>query len=365
MKRVAIIGLGAVTRNIHLPAYTALGDRVAVIGGCDPDATARAAATQRGMAAVFADPREMIERVKPDIVAVCSPPDLHREHAELALAAGCHVFCEKPLASTLDDVDAIIVAAERSGRLLVVNNQFPAMRIHRAARDRIGSADFGRLLYLHVWHTMQPTAHTEAGWRGAMHRRLGLEFGIHVLDLVRFFFGATPSRILAHMPRPDAKVAWDAINLVAVDFADGRAASLVLDRLSKGPERYLDIRLDGEHGAIHTSIGGQLRASFGLRTKERRPFIDLRFAGGGRAVLEHGTRSRVIATDGQNPFASATARHFGDFLDALDAGTLPPASARDNRESLALVFAAYRSAEEGRGVDVATFSPPPSTTSTP
>jgi predicted dehydrogenase len=357
--KLAIIGLGAVTRNIHLPACKALGGRITVVGGSDPDADARATATRLGVPAVFADAGEMIARIRPDMVAICSPPDLHRQHAELALSAECHVFCEKPLASTLEDADAIVIAGERHGRQVVVNNQFPAMRIHQAARARIDSPSFGKLLYLHAWHTMRPTAHTEAGWRGTMSRRLGMEFGIHVLDLVRFFFGATPTRLQAHMPRPDPGVGWDAINLVAMDFADGRAASVVLDRLSKGRERYLDMRLDGERAAIHTSIGGQVRAAFGMHTRERRPFIDVRFVGGGRAVLEDGNRSEVIATDGQNPFASATAVHLGAFLDALAAGTVPPATARDNRNSLALVFAAYRSAEDGRSVDVASFSPPP------
>jgi len=192
-----------------------------------------------------------------------------------------------------------------------------------------------------------------------MRQRLGLEFGIHVFDLVRYFFRATPVRLLAHMPRPDPTVAWDPISMVAMDFADGRAASFVLDRLSKGAERYLDIRLDGERAAIHTSIGGQVRAALGLHTRERRLFADFRFVGGGRAVVQQGTRSRLIATDGQNPFASATATHFADFLEALGTGSVPPASARDNRESLALVFAAYRSAELGRSVDLVTAGPPP------
>ena len=358
VKRIAIIGLGAATRNIHLPAYARLGTRVRVVGGSDPDQAARLAVSRMGVGETSADAAELLERVRPDIVCVCSPPELHRAHAELALAAGCHVFCEKPLATTLEDADAIVSAAERSGRQVVVNNEFPAMRIHRAAKAQIGSPEFGRLLYLHAWHTNRPTEHTEAGWRSRMHNRLGLEFGIHVFDLVRYFFEATPSRVLAHMPQPDASVSWDAITVVAMDFDDGRAASFVLDRLSKGPERYLDIRLDGERAAMHTSIGGQLQASFGLHTRDRRPFADIRVAGGGRAVLEQGSRSRVLATDGTNPFASATATHFADFLDAIDRGAVAPASVRDNRDSLSLVFAATRSAEEGRSVDVSASARP-------
>ncbi len=356
MTRIAFIGLGAAVQNIHLPAYRRLRARVTVVGGCDPDPSARAAAERRGIA-VFSDSLEMLERTTPDIVAVVSPPALHRMHTELALAAGCHVFCEKPLAESLEDADAIVHAATAAGRQVVVNNEFPAMRIHRAAHAAIGTPEFGQLRYLHAWHTNRPTAHTEAGWRGAMHQRLGLEFGIHVFDLVRYFFGATPSRVLAHIPRPDPSVSWDAIQVVALDFADGRAASFVLDRISRGPERYLDIRLDGDHAAVHTSIGGQMRAAFGLKTRTRQPFLVLRVVGGGRATLQEGERERLLATDGLNPFASATAVHFSDFLDALERGTRAPATADDNRHSLALVFAAQQSAEEGRPVDV----PPPAT----
>src|SRR5207247_1299316 len=152
-----------------------------------------------------------------------------------------HVFCEKPLAESLGDADAMIAAAAAANRLVVVNSEFPAMTIHRAARDLIDSPEFGRLRYLHAWHTMHPTPITEAGWRAGMSRRLGLEFGIHVFDLVRFFFGADPTRVLAHLPSPDPAIRWDPVNLVALDFADGRAASFVLDRLSRGAERYLDI----------------------------------------------------------------------------------------------------------------------------
>jgi predicted dehydrogenase len=95
-----------------------------------------------------------------------------------------------------------------------------------------------------------------------------------------------------------------------------------------------------------------MRAAVGMHTRERRPFLDVRLGGGAQAVIEDGVRSRVLDKDGRNPFASATATHFGDFLDALDKGTAPPAAVADNRRSLALVFAAVRSAEEGRAVDV-------------
>ena len=356
MTRVAVIGLGAATNNIHLPALRLLGSRVQVVAGCDPDPAARErASTKWRIPRVFADPAEMLGAVESDWVIVVTPPAMHREHAEQALAAGRHVFCEKPLAESLADADAMIAAARTAGRRLVVNNQFPFMACHQAARAQIDSAEFGRLLFLHASHTMLPSPLTEAGWRGALERRVGFEFGIHVVDLVRYFFRDDPVRLYASMPRPDPRVRSDAINLMALDFADGRSASIVLDRLSKGPERYLDMRLDGEHAVVHTSLGGRAELSLGLVARERRPFARLRLAGGAEAVLQKGSRERVIGRDGLDLFAAATARHFGNVLDAVENGRTPPADASDNRRSLALVLAAYDSAEARMPVDLAPY----------
>jgi len=354
--RVAIIGLGAVTRNLHLPAYYQLRDRVSVVAGCDISSSAREIVGGKwGVMEVYDDPREMIEKTKPDVVSVCTPPSLHHEHALIALDYGCHVFCEKPLAENLPQADEMIRTAEATNRYLVVNSQFPSMNIHRAAKELIGSNQFGRLLFLHAWQTFRPTEITEAGWRGKIQRRLCFEFGVHVFELIRFFFEDNPTKIFAHMPNPTLDTQSEAINVISVEFSDGRAASIVLDRLSKGPERYLDMRLDGEFASICTSIGGELLFEAGMHTRERRPFLDFTLVKGGKAVLQNGNKSRIIAKDGINPFASATAAHFRNFIEAIQNGGKPPATARDNRNTLALAFAAYDSAEIGRAIDTGDY----------
>jgi predicted dehydrogenase len=349
---VAIVGLGSVVRHIHMPVYLQLAKSVRVVAGCDPDRGAREFAANKWRLPVFESAREMIEKTKPDVVAVCTPPWLHREHVSLALELGCHVFCEKPLADSLADADAMIQASEKAKRIVVINNQFPYMNIHLAAKKLIGSPEFGDLLYLHVWHTMRTNAVTEAGWRGELSRRLCFEFGVHVFELARFFFEDNPVRLLAHMPNPRGLANCDVINVIAIEFADGRGASLVLDRLSRGPDRYLDMRLDGEAAIVHTSIGGEVRFQAGIHTKERRPFLELNFVQGGKAVLQNGSRSKVIAKDGINPFNNAMVHHFANFLQAIQDGSNPPGNIRDNRNTLALVMAAYDSAASGKWVDM-------------
>ncbi len=352
MKSVAILGLGAVVRHIHMPAYAQLRDRIRVVGGCDANHAAQERARAQWGFPVFDDAREMIEATRPDIVAVCTPPWLHLEHVRLALEHGCHVFCEKPLADDLSQADQMVKASEQARRLVVVNNQLPCMKIHQAAKKEIGSRNFGELLYLHAWHTMRTNETTEAGWRGELSRRLGFEFGIHVLDLVRYFFDAEPARLVAHMPNPQGRARCDVVNAINIEFRDGRGASIVLDRLSRGPEHYLDMRLDGELASVHTSIGGRVRLEAGIHTRDRRPFLDFTFVKGGRAVLEDGNRSKLLAKDGINPFGDATARHFASFLDAIENGGMPRGDIRDNRNSLALVMAVYESAASGQWIEM-------------
>src|SRR5262249_21618420 len=148
------------------------------------------------------------------IVAVCTPPALHHEQVLLALEYGCHVFCEKPLAETLCQGDEIIRASDRAKRLVVVNNQFPCMNIYSSSKALIGSPAFGRLLFLHAWQTFHPTERTEAGWRGSLERRLCFEFGVHVFELIRFFFEDTPVKIFAHMPNPKPETQSEAVNVL-------------------------------------------------------------------------------------------------------------------------------------------------------
>ena len=355
MIRLGIVGLGAVTRNVHLPAYRKLGTKISLVGACDVQEHARAGFAKVGPSVpVFSDIDQMLQTTKPDIVSICTPPFLHFSQCLAALKKGCHVFCEKPMVETLAEADDIISAAETAKRQVVVNSQFPFMKIHAAAKAYLRRPDFGRLLFLHASQTFRPTPATEATWRGKMARRLGFEFGVHAFELVRFFFEEDPVRIIGHMPNPTDQKS-DVLNIVTIEFPGGRAASNLLDSLCKGPERYLDLRLDGEFATITTSIGGELAIEAGLHARERRPYFAFRFVKGGKAVWHDGNRSRILAKEGINPFANATALHLQNFIDALAQDKTPAGTASDHRKTLALIFAAYDSAAAGCSMELAPY----------
>src|SRR5947208_638611 len=111
---IGVVGLGF--GRAHIPAFQANGCRVVAV--CQRDVVgAKAVADRYGVPHVFERWEEMLERAKPELVVIATPPHLHRAIAVRALASGAHVLCEKPLAMTRAEAEAMMDAARRAGRV--------------------------------------------------------------------------------------------------------------------------------------------------------------------------------------------------------------------------------------------------------
>ena len=133
--RAGIIGGGWIAR-VHVPAIDA-APGVELVAACDIDADrAEAIAGPRG-ARAYARWEEMLEREDLDVLWVCPPPLHHRAPVEAALAAGVHVYLEKPIARTLADADAIVAAAEASPAVCAVGYQWHASELLEEAREAL------------------------------------------------------------------------------------------------------------------------------------------------------------------------------------------------------------------------------------
>ncbi len=338
---IAVIGLGAAARNIHLPAIKKIG-ALNVVGGVDPVANPGDFPFP-----VHRTTEALWTAVKPQIVAIVTPPDSHYALIREALDHGAHVFCEKPFVLTLDEGHAVIAASAEAGRHVVVNNEFRFMNVHEAARAQIGTLGFGELLFVSMHQTFHVTADTEKGWRGESKQRTCFEFGTHALDLARFFFGEEPWAISARMPRPGRPDGPDYLNLIQLEFSGDRVAHITLDRLSRGPHRYLDIRLDGSEAAVETRLGGQAQVALGIRGGSKRPYAQVDFAPSAAAHLMRGDSRRKLATDPLDLFPHSTGKLLGEMVAAIRSGTVPPCVAADNIHTLNLMLEAYASSEDG------------------
>lgn len=339
--RVAIAGLGRAARNIHLPALRKVPN-VEIVGGYDT-----AGGGERLGVNAFESIDSMLLQTRPDMLVVATPPSSHVPLTLHGLRAGCHVFCEKPLAETLESADEVWEVAAKSGRRVVVNSEFPFMPTHLAAKRRMAEPGFGRLIFASLHQTFRVTEDTEAGWRGLEPQRTLKEFGTHVIDLAKFFFEERPMSIRARLPRPDRGSGLggpDYLALLELEFSGDRFAHIMLDRLTRGRHRYLDIRLDGTEATIETSIGGRMKASVGLRSAPRRAFFDLDIALGGRARLYRGEACERLATAPLDLFPDATARLLAAAIPKIVAGETPPCDLAEARNTLRLLLACYAAA---------------------
>jgi predicted dehydrogenase len=145
MFRLGIIGCGRIVEEAHAPALTALADRAVVTAVADPSAERRAAvsALLQEPPAEYADWREMLRDEQLEVAVIAVPHHLHLEAIVDAAAAGLDVISEKPLATTLDEVDRVAAAIDDAGvRLSVMHNwmENPDARavIDAVAQGRIG-----------------------------------------------------------------------------------------------------------------------------------------------------------------------------------------------------------------------------------
>lgn len=119
--RVGIVGTGGISRQ-HVKAYTAAGG-FRIVAVCDivPE-KAQQAAQEWGVrkSRVFSRVEDLVALDEVDAVSVCTFNQAHREPTVAALEAGKHVFCEKPMAATLEDATAMVRAARRSGKVLQI-----------------------------------------------------------------------------------------------------------------------------------------------------------------------------------------------------------------------------------------------------
>ncbi|MEH7012699.1 Gfo/Idh/MocA family oxidoreductase [Neobacillus niacini] len=149
---------------------------------------------------ITTDYKELLARTDVDAVAILSPDYLHEEHAIAALQAGKHVYCEKPLAITVEGCDRIIEQAEKSGKHLMVGFNMRYMSMYQTMKEIIDSGVIGDLktvwvrhfvglggyYYYHDWHgTTQNTT------------SLLLQKGSHDLDVIHWITGKYTKRVSA------------------------------------------------------------------------------------------------------------------------------------------------------------------------
>ncbi len=253
--RAAVIGCGVMSRD-HTHAHTS-SDRVDLVAGADVFAAARDRfQAEFDVPAMYEDARAMLDAEKPDIVSICTWPPTHRELTELAFAKGVKaVWCEKPMAMTLDDCDVMLAAARQAGGVLVINHQRRYVTCYNQALQIIDNGAIGDLVQISGYCA------------GDI-----LTDGTHLIDMARYLnhdspvtrvFGAIdmtsmgdlnpdiPGAIAFNQSRMRYGHHVETSSMAILQFENGVRAHLEMGRISRGG--YQRFRIDGTDGWIQLS----------------------------------------------------------------------------------------------------------------
>ena len=162
-----------------------------IAGVADPDtALAEQVAQPYGVPA-FGSATALLQEARPDVVSIATMPSTHRGLVLEALAAGCHVLCEKPVAMSAAEAVEMVAGAERAGRLLSVCFQYRTWDEARHVRQRVAAGDLGHVSLVRTWGG---AVHNFPTSRARYHRASAgggvlSHWTVHNLDLALWLLG--------------------------------------------------------------------------------------------------------------------------------------------------------------------------------
>ena len=337
------------------------------------DAARAAEAAQRwGWAESSTDWRAVIDRPDIDVIDIVTPGTSHAEIAIAALDAGKHVLCEKPLANTVAEAEAMTEAAARAfdlGVYAMVGFTYRRIPAATLARDFIAAGKIGvirqvRVNYLQDWLVDPQSPLTwrlqkELAGSGA----LG-DIGAHAIDLAQFITGqrltsvsGTIETLVNERPLLGARqglsgtattkrgtVTVDDVALFTGRFEGGALGSFEATRFSTGRKNSFRIEVSGSDGAI----------SFDLEDLNALSFFDGTVASGQQGF------SKILVTEPQHPYLAAWwppghtlgyehgfTHQAKDFVQAIAAGVQPTPSFADGLQVQRVLAAVEASSDNG------------------
>lgn len=327
--RVAIAGAGMVTRH-HLQAWRKL-PQVEVVALCARHVEhARARAAEFGVAAAYGDVAEMLDRERPDVLDIATPPDAHAQQARMAADRGVHILCQKPMTGDLAASERLVDDVGERVRFMVHENwRFRPQYRQAMAWLAEGIAGPVREFQMTVRSSGlvtrapsgRPFAIERQPFFTTLERFLIMEVLIHHLDTVRYLVGPM-SVTAASTGRVSREIRGEDVGLISLRASCGAVGSVAGNFSAAGFPPLPSDRLElvGETGSIVFESGV------------------LRLLGPNPQTLQY-EFDRMY----QHSYDNAIAH----FIGCLESGAPFETDRKDNLNTLRLVADAYRLSEPG------------------
>ena len=336
--RVVLIGCGGRGTSAH-GAWAVKSERLDLVAVCDVDAGRLQAASARLGVPGEADYRRLLARADVQGVLIATGARWHAPIALEAIAAGKHVFVEKPLADSPESADAMACAVRAAGLVGVVGYQFRMSPFAAALAAELPAIEPVQALLTVQRGPMAPQYFFPDHYGGV------LDTATHTIHLALWAMGGQAEGVMAHVRR--GTIAGDQTIEYAsllIDFDGGtRSAALVTSMFGvRAPNL---VEFVGSHGVVSST--GRLTAGV-LQV--------VRHAGVGKpgAGLPEGLEVRTVETAAGRPDTEALLDHFADLIEGkADAARPTACTFEQGAEAVAVTAAMARSAQEGRRVTLA------------
>jgi predicted dehydrogenase len=338
--RIGCVGAGFVMRDCHLVAYRQAGFNPVAIASRDP-AHARAVAEARGVPRACDTVAELLADSAVEVVDIAVPPDAQAAVIRDAVRHSSHVrgiLAQKPLAMTYREARECVELCAGAGVVLAVNQNMRYDQSVRALKDLLRRGWLGTPVLATI--DMRAIPHWMP-WSARLRSLSTFVMSIHHLDTFRYWLGE-PARVLAST-RPDPRTPVrhaDGVNLYVLEYEDGcRAAAW--DDVWAGPAREgaeadlgIRWRVEGTDGLARGTIGWP---GYPARTPSTLDFTTRQHPG-----------SWFQPRWEEVWFPDAFAGTMAQLLCALEEGSEPEISGRDNLATVALCEAVFAAAAEHR-----------------
>ena len=212
MIRVGILGCGKIAQVRHIPEY-ADNSAVELYGFFSPNKKRAQEQAEKYGGKVFDTAEELMADPSIDVVSVCAANYAHAELSIKALKAGKHVLCEKPMATTIEECEAMVTAAKESGKFLMIGHNQRLAKAHMCAKQLIDEGLIGKIVSFRTtfghggpetW-SISPGKNTWFFDKSKAAMGVMADLGVHKTDLIHYLTGERVIRTTARLVTLDKR----------------------------------------------------------------------------------------------------------------------------------------------------------------
>lgn len=351
--RTAVIGCGKVA-HIHAEALASLPESE-FVAACGRDAAKARAFAEIHRVRAFTSVEEMVAAAGVEAVVIATPHPAHAPVTTAALLAGAHAIVEKPLASSLEDCDAMLAAARASGRQLAMISQRrlyrPVQRVKEAIEaGRIGRPILGTVTML-GWRDEH--YYRSDPWRGSWDGEGGgvlVNQAPHQIDILQWYMGEVDELYgaWANLNHPYIEVEDTALALIR--FRSGALGNVVVSN-SQNPALFGKVWVHGSNGAtvgVQTDGGAMFVAGMSKVTEP--PLNDVWRVPGEEDALARWQEEDTRFFQGIDATKHYHRLQIQEFLRAIGEGRPAAIPGEEGRKTVEIFTAIYRSQRDRRPV---------------